>query len=406
MGGDRCDAGKPRGAAAMTMILPDAEWRHRAGLDDLIAAMGDTARYVGGAVRDGLLDMPVSDIDMATILRPEQVIERLKAAGIKAVPTGISHGTITAVTAGGPVEITTLRRDVTTDGRHATVAYTDDWQEDARRRDFTINALSADLRTGEVFDWFDGCADLEQGLVRFIGEPLDRIAEDHLRILRFFRFYARFGKGQVDAAAYDACAERANDLMALSRERIADELLKLLAVADPVPVIRLMLKRDILKAVLPEIDDATALARLVSREAALKVPADAVRRLAAFIGARPQVAAEIGNRLRLSKAKTRRLVTACTPDRAQPIEATAYRVGVESATDRVLIGTGGQEDLVTLANWHKPKLPIAGGQLIMRGVPSGPEVSQTLARIEEMWVVSGFPTGAAFDLIVDGALSS
>ena len=129
----------------MTMMLPDAEWRHRAGLDDLIAALGDTARYVGGAVRDGLLGMPVSDIDMATTLRPEQVIERLEAAGIKAVPTGISHGTITAVTAGGPVEITTLRRDVTTDGRHATVAYTGDWQEDAKRRDFTINALSADL---------------------------------------------------------------------------------------------------------------------------------------------------------------------------------------------------------------------------------------------------------------------
>jgi poly(A) polymerase len=406
MGRDGCDACQSGGAAAMKLTLPDAEWRHRAGLNDLVAALGENARYVGGAVRDGLLGVPVSDIDMATTLRPEQVVERLTAAGIKTVPTGVAHGTITAVTAGGPVEITTLRRDVATDGRHATVAYTDDWQQDAARRDFTINALSADLRTGEVFDWFSGYADLQSGLVRFIGEPLDRIAEDHLRILRFFRFHARFGKGPPDAAAYEACAQRANDLMALSRERIADELLKLLAVANPVPAIELMLGRAILKPVIPEIEDATTLSRLILREAQFPVPGNAIRRLAALIGARPQVAAEIGKRLRLSNAKTRRLVTACTESCDQPVEALAYRVGVESGVDRLLIGEGTGEDLVALSEWQKPKLPISGGVLIARGIPSGPEVSQTLARIEEKWIVAGFPTGEAFDAIVDGALPS
>lgn len=389
----------------MTITLPDAEWRHRPGLDQLIDAMGDTARYVGGAVRDGLLGVPVSDIDMATTLRPHDIVIRLKAAGIKAVPTGIAHGTITAVTVGGPVEITTLRRDVTTDGRHAVVAYTDDWQQDAARRDFTINALSADLRTGEVYDWFGGCADLTHGLVRFIGEPLDRIAEDHLRLLRFFRFHARFGKGPPDAKAYDACAQRANDLMALSRERIADELLKLLAVANPVPAIDLMLARRILKPVLPEIEATTALARLVAREVELDVPTNAIRRLAALIGPRPQIATEIGKRLRISKAKIRRLVNACTQDSDQSTAALAYRIGVEGATDRLLIGKGKSDDLITLSEWRRPKLPISGGSLIARGVPSGPEVSRTLAKIEELWIVAEFPTGAAFDAIVDDALA-
>ena len=168
---------------------------------------------------------------------------RLEKARIKAVPTGIDHGTITAVSDGHPFEITTLRRDVSTDGRRATVAFTDDWKEDAARRDFTINALSADPLTGELFDYFGGLADLEQRHIRFIGDPLQRIAEDHLRILRFFRFHARFDAGEPDAAALDACTARANDLMALSRERIADELLKLLGLPDPSATVAIMLER-------------------------------------------------------------------------------------------------------------------------------------------------------------------
>lgn len=214
----------------MELKLDAKKWRQRRGMAKLLDAIGATegkSRYVGGAVRDDLLGLPVNDVDFATRLRPDQVVERLHAAGLKAVPTGFEHGTVTAVSDGHPYEITTLRRDVETFGRHATVAFTDDWKEDAARRDFTINALMADPVTGEIFDYFDGLADLEQRHVRFIGDPFERIAEDHLRILRFFRFHARFGRGEPDQPAIQACAARARDLMALSRERIADELLKL-----------------------------------------------------------------------------------------------------------------------------------------------------------------------------------
>src|SRR5436309_7848862 len=240
-------------------------------------------RFVGGAVRDDLLGLPVSDIDLATRIAPNEVIGRLENAKIKAVPTGIDHGTVTAVSDGQPFEITTLRRDVSTDGRRATVAYTDDWKEDAARRDFTINALSADPGTGELFDYFGGLADLEQRHIRFIGDPLQRIAEDHLRILRFFRFHARFDAGEPDAAALEACTARANDLMALSRERIADEVLKLLAVADPSTTVGIMLDRAILKPVLPELarDSFDDLKALIAAESAAGLTPDPVRRLAA-----------------------------------------------------------------------------------------------------------------------------
>ena len=191
----------------MALKLDAAKWRKRRGMARVLDALGadeGLTRYVGGAVRDDLLGLPISDIDFATRLRPDDVLERLQTARIKAVPTGIDHGTITAVSDGRPVEITSLRRDVSTDGRRATIAFTDDWQEDAARRDFTINALSADPVTGELFDYFGGLADLEAHRIRFIGNPLERIAEDHLRILRFFRFQARFGTGEPDPAAVEA----------------------------------------------------------------------------------------------------------------------------------------------------------------------------------------------------------
>src|SRR5881275_1593374 len=240
----------------MALILDAAKWRKKRGMRRLLAALGadqGLTRYVGGAIRDDLLRLPVSDIDLATRIAPDEVMARLEKARIKAVPTGIEHGTITAVSDAHPFEITTLRRDVSTDGRRATVAFTDDWREDAARRDFTINALFADPLTGEITDYFGGLGDLEHRHIRFIGDPLQRIAEDHLRILRFFRFHARFGSGEPDAAALEACTRRANDLMALSRERIADELLKLLAVTDPAPTVAIMLGHGILRPVLPEI---------------------------------------------------------------------------------------------------------------------------------------------------------
>lgn len=366
--------------------------------DPLVAALGggENTRLIGGAVRDTLRGEAVSDVDMATRLSPDKVIARLKAARIKAVPTGIAHGTVTAVTAHGPVEITTLRRDVSTDGRRAVVAFTDDWREDAARRDFTINAMSADPDTGEIFDYFGGQADLETGRVCFIGDPLQRIAEDHLRILRFFRFFARFGRGEPDVAAYGACAVRANDLMTLSRERIASELLKLLGYADPVRAVQLVLARDILRPVLPEIFSADMLKQLVAREAGDSEP---IRRLAALIGPNPAVAKDIATRLKLSKAQTKRLVIACGWTETVGTEAAlAYRVGTDSARDRLLLSGG---NAAALDHWQRPHFPITGGTLIKRGLASGPIVAITLAQIESAWIDAGFPEGAAFAALVD-----
>uniref|UniRef100_UPI0028A75818 CCA tRNA nucleotidyltransferase n=1 Tax=Sphingobium yanoikuyae TaxID=13690 RepID=UPI0028A75818 len=302
----------------MTRILPDAPWRHRSGLSGLLAALDANrgrARYVGGAVRDGLLGLPVNDLDIATSLMPQDVVDRLKAAGIKAVPTGIEHGTITAVLPDGPVEITTLRRDVSTDGRRATIAYTDDWQQDAARRDFTFNALYADPLTGAISDYFGGVADLDARHLRFIGDASARIAEDHLRILRYFRFLARYGDNEVDASAYDACVAAANSLMALSRERIADELLKLLVVAP-----------------------------------------SALRRLAALVPTDAALADQIGARLKLSNKARKRLITALeTASAPEGPRALAHRVGVEGAIDRILVDPAAPlSALAPLDGWTPP----------------------------------------------------
>ena len=234
----------------MAIGLSHPRWLDTPGIAAILAALPG-ARLVGGCVRDALAGQEAKDIDLATPLPPHIVMERLEAAGIKAVPTGIAHGTVTAVAQNQVVEVTSLRRDVATDGRRATIAHTDDWQEDAARRDFTINALYADPATGEVFDWFAGQEDLKAGIVRFIGAPLQRIAEDHLRILRFFRFSARFAKGGFHEDSLAACTARANDLMALSRERIAMEVLALLALPDPAPTVHLMIAHGIFKPVLP-----------------------------------------------------------------------------------------------------------------------------------------------------------
>jgi len=377
------------------MILPETGWRERADLIHLTEALGSReglVRYVGGAVRDALLGLSVSDLDLATALLPDEVSRRVKAAGFKAVPTGIAHGTVTAVLPGGAVEVTTLRRDVTTDGRRATVAFTDDWREDAARRDFTINALSADPIDGTLHDYFGGLDDIQVGLVRFIGDPLARIAEDHLRIMRFFRFHARFGEGRPDPAGLEACTARANDLMALSRERIADELLKLLGVADPAPTARLMRERAIFAPVIPEIDTASVdrLARLVARERSYG--GDALRRLAALLPADPTVAELVGARLKLSKAQRKRLTLAAEggePGLARPL---AHAVGLESARDRLLLHAADPKDgMAALDHWSVPRFPLTGGELVEMGLRAGPVVAATMQAIERQWVAEGFP---------------
>jgi poly(A) polymerase len=370
------------------VMLPPAPWRQRPGLDRLAEALdahGGAARYVGGAVRDTMLGLDVSDIDVATIHPPQEVVARLEAAGIKAIPTGIAHGTITAVSEGTVIEVTTLRRDVATDGRHATVAFTDDWQADAARRDFTINALYADLRTGDVFDWFGGMDDLNARRVRFIGDPYQRIAEDYLRILRFFRFHARFGDA-IDEAGLAACTDRANDLMALSRERIAAELLKLLVAPKAVAVVALMVARGIFRPVLPEIADVPALEALAAREAEAGIPPDAIRRLAALLP--PEAADAVGTRLRLSNADRKRLVAARAGSGDEGPRGLAFRVGHQIALDRLLLA-GAPVD--ALCDWTPPRLPIGGGDLVARGIARGPDVARALREIETRWIAAGFP---------------
>jgi poly(A) polymerase len=376
--------------------LPESGWQAREGMPALLKALdavtGET-RYVGGCVRDTLLGIPVSDVDLATRLAPEEVIKRLRAAGIKAIPTGLAHGTVTAVLPDGVVEVTTLRRDVSTDGRRATIAYTEDWQEDAARRDFTINALSADPESGEIYDYFGGLQDLERRRLRFIGDPLTRIAEDHLRILRFFRFHARFGEGDPDPEALAACVARANDLMALSRERIADELLKLLALPDPAPTMKLMVDNDILRPVLPEIGEASVgrLADLVMLEAEAKVASDPLRRLAALIPAKPEVAASVSARLRLSNKATKRLVSAASRDEDEATSPAilAYRIGAAEAVDRLLL-SGSASDAAALAGWERPRFRLGGGDLLEMGLKPGPMVAATLRAVEREWSESGF----------------
>jgi len=390
--------------------LDAAKWRKRRGMGRLLTALGaedGLSRYVGGAVRDELLDHPVNDVDIATRLRPDDVVKRLEAEAIRAIPTGIEHGTITAISSGQHVEITSLRRDVSTDGRRATVAFTDDWKEDAARRDFTINALLADPLTGEIFDYFGGIDDLHDRRVRFIGEPLERIAEDHLRILRFFRFHARFGEGDPDQAALEACSKRANDLMALSRERIADELLKLIGVEDPSPTVALMIDRGILKPVLPEIDAASVqrLELLVDAEREANIAPDPLRRLAALLPRNRGIAESVALRLRLSNKAKKRLGCTAEEGLGSGPEALAYFAGHDCATDRLLLA-GKTDEAASLSSWTMPRLPIGGGALIERGMTPGPQVARTLKALEQRWAESGFPNGEAFERLVTEALES
>ena len=366
----------------------------------LDASAGET-RLVGGAVRDALIGVAGADIDLATRLTPQQVMVRVKAAGLKAVPTGLAHGTVTAVGKTLTAEVTTLRRDVATDGRHAEVAFTDDWQADASRRDFTINALYAALPGGEICDFFGGLDDLAARRVRFIGAPLQRIAEDHLRILRFFRFSARFA-AVIDADGLAACTLRANDLMALSRERIALELRGILSLSDPQPVMALMIEHGIWRPVLPEFtpDRLGVLARTIAAEAASGLPRDWRRRLAALLTV--DNADAVTGRLRLSNADRARVALAVVPHDGtaephdnSPLLPLAWAIGAEAVVDRLLIAGRAGPEIAALAAWQRPKLPASGRDLIARGVVPGPEVARRLGMFERGWVAAGFPGDAA-----------
>ncbi len=383
--------------------LPPAPWTLRTDLASLVAALGpDGARYVGGAVRDTLLGIEVKDIDIATPLRPQDVMARLETAQIRCVPTGIDHGTVTAILAGGPVEITTLRRDVSTDGRRATVAFADDWQEDAARRDFTINALYADPETREISDFFGGLTDLADRRVRFIGDARQRIREDHLRILRYFRFQARFGSLPADKKAENACATLAGTLKGLSRERIAMELLNLLALADPAPAVLRMAELGVLAVILPEAAPAS-LSALIAEERRQGIGPDPLRRFAALLPADPPVVDAVGARLRLSTAQRKRL--ACAAARTGPADdprIMAYRFGREEAIDRLLIAG---QSVTPLHNWEIPRLPLKGGDIVARGIGAGPEIARTLRALEERWIAAGFPDEVLTRQLLDELLA-
>ncbi len=394
--------------------LPDAEWLHDAGLNRVVAALQHDVgppRIVGGAVRDALLGIAVADVDLATRLLPPEVTARLQRDGIKAIPTGIDHGTITAVASGRTYEITTLRRDVSTDGRRATVAFSTDWREDAARRDFTINALYVDPLTRQIYDYFGGLADLDKRQVRFIGEAAARIAEDHLRILRLFRFHARFGEGEIDAEALAAATAQASSLMALSRERIADELLKLLSVANPVAAIEIMITAGIFAPFLPEVMIASPdiLPRLVQREQQAGVPSSSLRRLAALLPTDVPHAEKIAARLKLSNRMRSELAILADPTRSNVDARTlAYDMGIDGARDYILLRADDDQwapGLAQLADWTVPTLPIKGGDLIAKGLAAGAIVAQTLQAIERQWVDEGFPPHTRVNEIADQMVS-
>lgn len=366
----------------------------------------DCARFVGGCVRNTLLGRPVDDIDVATRLTPDAVVRALEAAGLRAVPTGVEHGTVTAISGGRPYEITTLRRDVATDGRRAVVAFTEDWAEDAQRRDFTLNALYADM-AGVIFDGTGtGVADALAGRIVFVGDPARRIAEDHLRILRFFRFQAWYGQGEPDAAGLAACAAARATLTRLAAERVSKELLKLLAADDPRPAVALMAERGVLSVVLPETTSLARFSELVVIEGEQMFECDPLLRLAALL---PDAAAarSAGARLRLSNAEQARLAAALAAGPAltadlSPREArrAVYALGAQAFRDQAKLAWAAAGASASAADWRAlialgeawtpPAAPFDGADVQAAGVPAGPEVGRLLRALQGWWIDNDF----------------
>ena len=372
--------------------LSDAAWTKRDGLRALTDALGaDNIRWVGGAIRDSLLGSDVNDVDCATLHHPDTVIELCRNAEIRTVPTGIEHGTVTAVLKDGPVEVTTLRHDVSTDGRRATVFFATEWKDDAARRDFTINSLYAHPETLEITDFFGGLADLEARKVRFIGDARERIREDHLRILRYFRFQARFG-AELDEEAEEACSELASTLKGLSRERVAAELIALLSLPDPHPTVARMRALGVLQEVLPETcpQHIATLEEVISAEQAQGIPPQPMRRMAALLPPVAEVAESVASRLRLSRAQRAHLslVADRGPEDLRDSRGLAYRESIAIAIDRVLLQGG---DTSALNDWIPPELPLKGGEIVDRGITAGPRVAATLRAVETAWIEEGFP---------------
>lgn len=383
-------------------------WPHAIAAEKVLSALADAGgegRFVGGCVRDALLGRAIRDIDIATNLDPEAVIGAIKAAHLRAVPTGIKHGTITAVADHVGFEVTTLRHDVETYGRHAKVAFTDDWQADAARRDLTMNALFCDA-AGTIHDYFGGLADLAAGRVRFVGEAAQRMDEDYLRILRFFRFHADYASGEFDAEAIAAATQRRHELKRLSGERLRQETLKLLVARRGVETWGQMLSCDFAAAYLPWATSQDRLLKVAALETRLHLKPDPIRRLAALAvtGCGP----EIAETLKLSNAERDRLIDASGVrdvfDVAddEGVRSQIYRLGNDSARDQVLLDwePGEKEGLwhrafEIVGAWPRPSFPLAGRDLIKLGFSAGPELGAKLAEIEAWWVAGDFSADQA-----------
>jgi poly(A) polymerase len=371
---------------------------------DALAAGGAAAMFVGGAVRDALLGCEIGDIDLATPAPPERVMALLEARGIKTVPTGLAHGTVTAVVPPRHFEITSLRRDVETYGRHARVAFGADWTADAARRDFTINAIFL-APDGTLYDPMGGLADLKAGRVRFVGDPAARIAEDVLRLLRYYRFEARFGTGEGDAAARAACRAAVPLLPTLSAERVAQEILRLLAAANPVPALRMMREDEVLAAVLPEARRLDRLERLLAFEAEL----DALLRLTALVDVDAAGMTALALRLRLSNAARDRLMGLASPWPLDPetdrrgARRALYRLGAGRTGDlaRLLAAEGRMsperldEYLALARDWTPLEFPLSGRDVVALGVAPGPRVGRLLAAVREWWEEGDFAADRA-----------
>jgi poly(A) polymerase len=356
---------------------------------DALANAGIAARFVGGCVRDWLLERTISDIDIAVDKLPETVMKALEAADIKVVPTGLKHGTVTAIVKSQPFEITTLRRDVETDGRHAVVAFTDDWRTDASRRDFTFNALYAD-RAGTIYDYFDGQTDLKAGRVRFIGDPEQRIAEDRLRVLRFFRFHARYGRPPFDGPGFDACRRNAATVTGLSGERVRKELFRTLDAPGGADAFDAMLEAGVLDHWLPEYAGSAKLRAVAAREE----KADALRRLAAILPVDAD-ATVIGKRLKLSTQESVRLQLMLDPANAidtANLRASLYRLGTKLFIDRTLLDAPGdwRAALALAGTWTPPELPIGGNDALALGLKPGPKVGALIEGVERWWIAGDF----------------
>ncbi len=386
--------------------LAEARWLNAPEtrrLLEALAATGKESRFVGGCVRDTLRDpdLDTVDLDIATAARPEEVMASLEEAGIKVIPTGLKHGTVTAILGDRHFEITTLRRDVECFGRHAAVEFTADFEADAARRDFTINAMSCDAE-GRLYDYFGGRRDLEAGRIRFVGDARQRIREDYLRILRFFRFFARFGRPPADAEALAACAAEADGLDRLSGERIRQEFLRLLAAPGALAALDLMLETGVLRHVLPVEIHRDRLARLLE----LAPEADPILRLAALVRGPKVGASEVMNlshRLRLSNRETGRLMVLITeplpdPKASEAVhKAAIYRLGARAYADllRLAAAEGAMHRerlealLALVAEWSPPAFPLRGRDLVARGIPPGPEVGRMLRELEGWWLEGG-----------------